>query len=553
MATYIEDYLQAGYEGSIDIPKYVRKQYESLLPIIQGKDPRWYYNPALANKPIQFGEKFCRQSKGDWVGEPIRYLLWQKAAISAIYGIVERGSDKRRFQRIFILVGKKNGKTTMIAPIALYETAKKGNEVYAAANCYDQAEIIWRDAVNMLKQSRDLKQLLKPRQYDIQNIRKGGFSVFRPLANRPDMLDGKLPRVVILDEVHELSQDIYDILSDGQIGCSQPLLFMLTTNGYKRGALFDTELENSRDILNGTIQDDAKFSLLYELDDPSDWQNEEHWQQANPSLGILFPVDRLRAKVQEGLAKPSKLNSVKVKHFNIGGVSENAYFDYDRIDNERTYSMERFRYKTAIGGMDLSLTNDMTAFCTLIWDDENQEYCTEVMFWVSHDYNNKMLSNPKLTPTWRVWLEKGYIRVAGENTIDHTKLVDYIIEMINKYGLCYRWIYYDPWSAPYLIQALVAAGFKEGACLVKCYQGEKTLSVPFQKIEAELYAKHINYNNNPVVKWMLTNVSIREGNGNKNPLPEKPGKSSPRKIDGFMTMLDAFVGVCAHEQELKGA
>lgn len=549
---WIEEYLEAGKQGTIDIPKYVIKQYEALLPIIHGKDPRWYYNPALASKPIEFGERFCRQSKDEWRGKPIRYLLWQKAALSAIYGIVERGSDRRKFQKVFIEVGKKNGKTTMIAPVALYETAKKGNEVYSAANALQQSKIVWTEAANMLDQSPDLKAMLKRRQYDIKNIRPNGFSVFMALANQPDMLDGKLPKVVILDEVHELDQDIYDILYNGQIGCADPLFIMLSTNGYKRGALFDTEHENSKAILDGLIQDERKFSLLYELDDPKDWMNEQHWQQVNPSLGTVFPVERLRSIVQDALAKPQSLNAVKTKHFNLGGISEKAYFEYDVINNERTFDIKRFKGYDAIGGFDLSLTNDLTAFCTLFWDNENLEFCVEVMFWISKDFYEKAQNDPRMGNVWRLWVEQGYIRIAGKNSIDHRAIVDYVDEMVDKYDICYRWIYYDAYSARYLVNDFIADGFSEGDCLVRCQQGSKTLAVPFQKLEAELAEKRINYNNNPVVKWCMTNVAVEEDPRNKNPLPAKAGKNNMRKIDGFAVILDAYVGVCDHTLEFIG-
>lgn len=549
---WIEEYLEAGKQGTIDIPKYVIKQYEAILPIIHGKDPRWYYNPALASKPIEFGERFCRQSKDEWRGKPIRYLLWQKAALSAIYGIVERGSDRRKFQKVFIEVGKKNGKTTMIAPVALYETAKKGNEVYSAANALQQSKIVWTEAANMLDQSPDLKAMLKRRQYDIKNIRPNGFSVFMALANQPDMLDGKLPKVVILDEVHELDQDIYDILYNGQIGCADPLFIMLSTNGYKRGALFDTEHENSKAILDGLIQDERKFSLLYELDDPKDWMNEQHWQQVNPSLGTVFPVERLRSIVQDALAKPQSLNAVKTKHFNLGGISEKAYFEYDVINNERTFDIKRFKGYDAIGGFDLSLTNDLTAFCTLFWDNENQEFCVEVMFWISKDFYEKAQNDPRMGNVWRLWVEQGYIRIAGKNSIDHRAIVDYVDEMVDKYDICYRWIYYDAYSARYLVNDFIADGFSEGDCLVRCQQGSKTLAVPFQKLEAELAEKRINYNNNPVVKWCMTNVAVEEDPRNKNPLPAKAGKNNMRKIDGFAVILDAYVGVCDHTLEFIG-
>lgn len=546
---WIEEYLNAGERGTINIPKRVIKQYQMLLPILEGKDARWYYNPKLAAKPIEFGERFCRQSKDEWRGRPIQYLLWQKAALSAIYGIVERGSDIRKHQRAFILVGKKNGKTTMIAPVALYETAKKGNEVYSAANALQQSRIIWQEAANMLDQSPQLQTMLKRRQFDIKNIRKNGFSVFMPLANTPDVLDGKLPKTVILDEVHELYQDLYDILYNGQISVRDPLFLMLTTKGYIREGLFDTEYKNSCDIIDGVIQDERKFSLLYELDNPSDWLNEDTWQQANPSIGSIMTYEALRNTVKTALDKPQSLNAVKVKHFNLGGISGDAYFAYDDINNERTFELERFKGYDAIGGFDLSLTNDLTSFTTLFWDEREREYCVDTMFWISQSFYDKVTQDVRMGNVWRVWVEQGYIRIAGINSIDHSAIVRYACRMVEKYGIRYRWIYYDAYAARYLVNDLNSEGFKEGECLIRCQQGSKTLSVPFQRLDAELRAKHVNYRNNPVVKWCLTNVAVEEDTRNKNLLPCKAGHNNMRKIDGFATMLNAFVGVVDHYNE----
>lgn len=550
--TWIEEYLAEGEAGRINIPKRVRKQYQQLLPIIRGEDPRWYYNEHLAAKPIEFGERFCRQSKDEWRGKPIEYLLWQKAALSAIYGIVERGTDLRKHQRVFILVGKKNGKTTMVAPIALYETAKKGNEVYSAANALQQSRIIWTEAANMLEQSPALKAMLKKRQYDIKNIRKDGFSVFMPLANTPNLLDGKLPKVVILDEVHELYQDLYDILYNGQISVRDPLFLMLTTKGYVREGLFDSEYKNSCDIIDGVIEDDRKFSLLYELDDPADWLNEKNWQQANPSIGTIMTYDALRGTVRTAMDKPQSLNAVKVKHFNLGGISGDAYFEYDVINNESTFELKKYKGYDAIGGFDLSLTNDLTSFSTVLYDDKRREFLVDTMFWVSSDFYSKVIQDVRMGNVWRSWVENGYIRVAGVNSIDHKAIVQYVDEMVTKYHLVYRWIYYDAYAARYLVTDLNNEGFKEGECLIRTHQGSKTLSVPFQRLDAELRAKRINYNNNPVMKWCLTNVAVEEDTRNKNLLPCKAGHNNMRKIDGFATLLNAFVGVTDHYNEFVG-
>lgn len=550
--TWIEEYLAEGEAGRINIPKRVKKQYKALLPIIRGEDPRWYYNEKLANKPIEFGERFCRQSKDEWRGQLIKYLLWQKAALSAIYGIVERGTDLRKHQRVFILVGKKNGKTTMVAPIALYETARKGNEVYSAANALQQSRIIWTEAANMLEQSPQLKSMLKKRQYDIKNIRKDGFSVFMPLANTPNLLDGKLPKVVILDEVHELYQDLYDILYNGQISVRDPLFLMLTTKGYVREGLFDSEYKNSCDIIDGVIEDERKLSLLYELDNPADWLNEDNWEQANPSIGTIMTYEALRNTVRTALDKPQSLNAVKVKHFNLGGISGDAYFEYDDINNEATFDLKKYKGYDAIGGFDLSLTNDLTSYTTVIYDDKRREFLVDTMFWISSDFYSKVIQDARMGNVWRAWVDNGYIRVAGVNSIDHKEIVRYVNDMVNKYRLVYRWIYYDAYAARYLVSDMNDEGYKEGVCLIRCHQGSKTLSVPFQRLDAELRAKRINYNNNPVMKWCLTNVAVEEDTRNKNLLPCKAGHNSMRKIDGFATLLNAFVGVTDHYNEFVG-
>ncbi len=552
MPVWIEEYLNAGEHGKVNIPKRVKKQYLNLIPILDGHDSRWYYNAKLASRPIEFGEKFCRQSKDEWIGQPLQYLLWQKAALSSIYGFVERGSDRRKHQNNFILVGKKNGKTTMVSPIALYETAKKGNEVYSAANALQQSRIVWQEAANMLAQSPQLQTMLRKRQFAIQNIRQNGFSMFMPLANTPEVLDGKIPKVVILDEVHELTQALYDILHNGQIAVADPLLIMLTTKGYVREGLFDSEYKNSCDIIDGIIPDDRKFSLLYELDDPKDWLNEDNWQQANPSLGTIFTYERLRQIVQEAQSKTQSLNAVKVKHFNIGGVSGDAYFEYDDINNERTFDLNRFRHYDAIGGFDLSLTNDLTSFSTTFWDEREGEFCVETMFWMSQNFFDKVSKDERMGNVWRIWVEQGFIRIAGKDSIDYTEIVRYACRMVEQYDIRYRWIYYDPYSARYLVSALHNEGFREGECLIRCPQGSKTLSVPFQKLEAWLREKKVNYRNNPVVKWCLTNVAVEEDTRNKNLLPCKAGHNNDRKIDGFATMLDSFVGVIEHYSEFVG-
>ena len=195
------------------------------------------------------------------------------------------------------------------------------------------------------------------------------------------------------------------------------------------------------------------------------------------------------------------------------------------------------------------MTNDLTSFSTIFWDEKAKEYCVETMFWISSSFYQRCLQDPRMANTWRLWVEQGYIRIAGVDSIDHKAIVKYVCGMVEKYHIRYRYIYYDAYAARYLVTDLNNEGFKEGDCLIRCQQGSKTLSVPFQRLDAELRAKRVNYKNNPVVKWCLTNVAVEEDTRNKNLLPCKAGYNNMRKIDGFATMLNAFVGVVEHYNE----
>ena len=115
--------------------------------------------------------------------------------------------------------------------------------------------------------------------------------------------------------------------------------------------------------------------------------------------------------------------------------------------------------------------------------------------------------------------------------------------MLNNYGITPLWIYYDNYSAKYWVEEMKSHGFK----MERCIQGAKTLSLPMQQLGADLKAKKINYNNNPILKWCLTNTGVKEDrNGNIVPIKNQSAK---QRIDGVASMLDAYVGLYEHYEE----
>ena len=256
---YIAQYIDEIRSGRIVTSEKVKKLYFNIIePVILDKHPKYRFDEKRGEKIIKFMERFCWQSKGKWRGKPLKLLLFQKAKWQAIFGIIHRETGLRRFQEIFDVRARKNCKTTEHAPVGLYLTREEdGAEVYACAATYKQAKRVWGEAKSMVAQNPALSGNKSPRKGKIGH---GPYmwkvfpesdiyiserdSHFIALASNVDALDGLNSSAAIIDEVHTLTREIYDLIKQSMSARSQPLLSMISTGGFVReGAML--EIENS--------------------------------------------------------------------------------------------------------------------------------------------------------------------------------------------------------------------------------------------------------------------------------------------------------------------
>ena len=169
MPNYIEQYYQEIESGNITVSNRVKKQYQKLVQDMKDH-PKYKFDESKSNRAIQFIEMFCRHSKGELAGKPLILDLFQKAYISALFGFVDKETGYRRYTESFFFVGRKNGKTTMLSAIALYmmiADGESGAEVYSVASKRDQANILFDQAHEMIKQSPDLNKNIRKRKADL--------------------------------------------------------------------------------------------------------------------------------------------------------------------------------------------------------------------------------------------------------------------------------------------------------------------------------------------------------------------------------------------------
>ncbi|OHR53709.1 terminase large subunit [Staphylococcus sp. HMSC061G12] len=536
MLNYIEEYYRQIKSGDIVASKRITKQYEKLIDDMYNH-PQYIYDHAKAERPIKFIETFCRHSKGELAGKPLILDLFQKAYISALFGFVDKETGKRRYTESFFYVARKNGKTTMLSAIALYmmiADGESGSEVYSVASKRDQANILFDQAHEMIKQSPDLSRNIRKRKSDLYFSHN--FSKMQSLGKNSNSLDGLNAHLVVIDELHSIQdRNLYEVMKQSQSARTQPLLIMITTAGTHRGTIFDDLYEYACNVVDGNFKDDNFLPIMYELDEKKEYKNPECWQKANPSLNISKRVEDLERKVARAENDANNLTGILTKDFNVRETSHNAWLTFEQINNTATFDIKDFADWYAIGGADLSITTDLSCATLLFVDPETEMRYVHQMYWLPEDNLRERVDNDKIP--YDKWHEQGLLRLCRGNTINYSDITEWFVEMIEDYEITPLWIYYDNYSARYWVDEMEGHGFK----MVRTPQGARTLSLPMQNLGADLKKHKVNYNNHPILKWCLTNTGI-ETDRNGNIVPVK-NQSPKRRIDGTASLLDAYVGL----------
>ena len=533
--------------GRVAVSAKVRSVYVRLEREAEDGSGRYAFDEGRAERPIEFIERFCRHSKGEWAGRPVELETWQKAFISALFGFVDKETNLRRFREAFLEVGRKNGKSLLAASLALYmliADGEPGAEVYSTATKRDQARIVFDEAYNMVLQSPELRAFVKKRRGDLYV--PSLMAKFQPLGKNSDTLDGLNASCVVMDELHGVkSRDLYEVMKQSQSARRQPLILMITTAGTVRESIFDDIYSHADKVISGTVSDDTFLPVVYELDSRAEWTRPECWQKANPGLGTIKKLQDLKDKARRAEQEPNELPGLLCKDFDIRSSTVSAWLQFEDVNNEARFDVGRFRGKYFIGGADLSLTTDLTCATALMIDPDTEERFVRQMYWLPEDGFRERVEREKIP--YDKWIDAGLVRLCRGNTIRYSDVTAWFLEVVNDWGVSPAWVYYDSYSARYWVDEMESNGF----AMVRCIQGAKTLSLPMQHLGQDLKAKRVNYDNNPVLKWCLTNTGVQVDR-NANIVPVK-ALSPKMRIDGTASLLDAYVGLCDHYGEFVEA
>lgn len=544
MDNWIFKYHEAIKKKEVIVGVWVRLCFEILTTgLLNGE---WEFNEKKANKAIKFIENFCHHSEGR--SDLLHLELWQKAIVSAIFGIMDKTTGYRQFREVFIIVARKNGKTLFAAAIAAYMTyidGEYGAKVYFLAPKLDQADLVY-DAFYQIVQSDDeLDSITKKRRSDIY-IKAFNTSV-KKIAFNSKKSDGFNPQLVVNDEMEAWPGDQglkqYEVMTSALGARKQPLIISIATAGYVNDGIFDELFKRATAFLKGNSREKRLLPFIYMIDDIEKWDSIEELKKSNPNLGVSVSAEYYLEQIEIARNSISKKVEFMTKFCNIKQNSAVAWLDYwdvmKCVHEEKPLSLEDFKGCYCVGGIDLSRTTDLTAASIVINRDGINHIFTR--FYMPQK-RYEVAINEDNTP-YNIYRDRGFLFISGENQVDYKDVYNWFIELVKVYKIKPLKIGYDRYSANYLVEDLKTAGFHTD----DVYQGTNLTPV-LHEFEGNLKDGLFDFGDNSMLAAHFLNVAV---DINLNDSRMKPVKIEKRmRIDGAMSVFDALTMVSKYHKEI---
>ncbi|MFF5994802.1 terminase TerL endonuclease subunit [Lysinibacillus sp. KU-BSD001] len=538
MKNYIIEYYEKIMSGEINVCRRLKQQYQKLYEQLQQPIEPYEFNIELATKPIEFIETLCRQAQGKNMGQPLILDLFQKAKLQALFGFVHKETRMRQYREVVDIRGRKNGKTTENAAISLFMQVGDGEgsaEVYFIATKLDQAKKGFSECYKMVAQSPDLSKHIKKRKTDLYFAPT--FSTIQPLASDSNSLDGLNSHFVTVDELAAIKdRNIYDVMKQSTSSRDQALVSSISTNGFVRESIYDSQYEYACNVLDGKIKDERFLAFIYELDHRDEWLDESCWIKANPGLGTIKKEEELRAFVEKAKVDASFRPTVMVKDFNMKENATSAWLTWDQLENTAIFDIAEMGFNYGIGGFDKSETTDLTAAGVLLRRPDDDNIYFTCMFWLPEKLILQRAQEDSIP--YDLFERMAILRPSGDYKVDLKDVLKWFVELREDYDIYIPWIGYDPWHVDDSSLENFAQHFGQDS-MIKVRQGAVTLSTPMKELEADLGANLVNYNNNQLMKMCLANTEVKvDTNGNIAPVKTR---DSRKRIDGTIALLNAYV------------
>lgn len=525
----------------------LRMELDNLTTDIREND-EYIYNTDAALLRMDFMQNCIRLTKSPFYGKPMVLMLWQKAFIEALYSFKmahewKEGREIDRFKKSLLLIARKNAKSETCSALGNSEfiVGNEGSDIVCSSNDDAQASIVY-DAMNTMRQLYDPDDLDTKRNQRFILNKATNTKIFK-LSDRTRNKEGRNIDWAILDEAHEMAtNDIAKSIEQSQSTKDNPKFIIITTEGFVVDGYLDKELKLARAIIKGeddSVSASRYLPWLYTQDSETEiFTNKNSWMKSNPSLGIIKKWDYLEEQID--LAKKSKADRIFVlsKDFNMKQNAVESWLNIEDYTYSATYNLEDLRGCFCLGHVDLAETTDLCcakALCILPGKKERfiitQYFIPQTKLEVDNDDHNAGAH-------YKEWAKAGYITICEGNDIDLTVVADWFYKLRKEHGITLYKCGYDQRFAKDWLRRMEDYGWsKQYEDVEMILQNAQTLNNARLLVEADLKARLINYNENPVDRWCFKNACLKVDDLRQGLVVKA---ENAKKIDGAVTLVSLY-------------
>ena len=531
-------YYQAITDGTEEVGKWIKKLYELILDGLQSN--RWYYDHRKAWNAIRFMQRYCHHNKGPLAPKRIVFDLWQRAALSLMFGIVD-DEGTRQFTEVFWEIGRKQGKTLLAGGIGnyfAYAAGEYGSEIYYMAPKLDQADLCYGAFEFNVDQEPELKKRTKSTKYRGLFIQESNTTIKKlPFADRKS--DGYNPMFYCADEVSSwpgargLKQ--WEVMVSGTGARREPMGLAISSAGYENEGIFDELLKRGTSFLNGNSREEHFLPILYQIDDLEKWDDINELRKSLPGLGKSVSAKFILNEIDTAHGSASKKSEFLTKYCNIKQNASTAWFEAQLVADMfgATYTLEDFRNTYGLGGIDLSQTTDLTSACILIERDGVIWIFSH--FWLPSEKLQEATERDQIP--YDAMIQRGFLSLSGDSFIDYKSVYQWFVDLVEKYKIYPLMTGYDRYSSQYLVQDLSSYGFH----MDSVFQGFN-LSGIMDNLEGLMKNGQIKCaDDNSLLKIHFMDAAQQmEGNTNVHNRKKLVKISKYAHVDGVAAVLDAL-------------
>ena len=526
-----EKYISKVQSGQKKVCNYIKLAVERHLnDLITAPERGFFFDRKAVERVFLFFTllNHC-PDKRNWV--PFECEDWQAFIIYLAFGW-KKADKTRRFTYVYTEIAKKNGKTTFASAIAaylLFFDDENEAEVYCAATVEKQARICFDKTKQMVQKSPALinRSLVLRRNISIQST----ASKMEPIGRDSDSIEGANPSGSIIDEYHIWkNNDVLDNLRSGAVNRNQPFFFIITTAGRDKTLPCYSYRSLCIEILRGIKSQDDILCLIFTLDETDDWKDESAWYKANPNIGISVKLDAMRREFKAALNDSRQEVNFKTKNLNLWVDAPEVWIKDENVKAcSHGTSPDSLIGKQCYAGLDIASHVDINALA-LFFPDIQGRPVAKFHFWIPE----AKVSEKEERVDYRLWANLGYITITPGDVIDIEQLTTDIYEIIQLYQC--EGFAFDPAKAFHgVIQNLQKLGIDD--ILDEYSQGIRSMSEPTKLIERIVTSSEIDFMNNPIIRWMFSNVQIISDQ-NENIKADK--RKSREKIDGVVALANSI-------------